>query len=160
MTEFGDCAREGVLRYNSATSLADNLLNLFTTRIGELYQSSHDTMDSFFAVRASMFEGDLTVPHLEAKAMELRSLVERLEAKGHAVEALLHQIDLDAVSKLLTTLPMYRDLTEAQSRSMILEYCEDVRLKFYWMRPQALAIKKKIISGTLLQAKKARIEVC
>lgn len=155
MPDFSDCAREGGLRYNSATSMAENLLGLFTTRIAELYQSSHDTMESFFTVRASMFKNDITVPGLEAKAMELQSLIDRLEAKGNEVEALLRQVDPDAVGKLLSTLPMYRDLTEAQARSLILEYCEDARLKFYWMRPQALAVKKKIISGTLLQVKKA-----
>ncbi|KAF9733689.1 hypothetical protein PMIN06_006531 [Paraphaeosphaeria minitans] len=160
MLDFGDCARERGLRCNRATLLADNLLDLFTTRIAELYQSSHDTMDTFFLVRSSMFESGTTVPEAEAKAIELQSLVNRLEAKGSEVESLLRQVDPGAVGRLLVTLPEYRDLTEAQARSMILDYCEDVRLKFYWMRPQALAVKKMMIYGTLLQVKKARIEIC
>ena len=161
MTEsVGDCAREHGLRYNSATAMANNLLFLLTNRIADLYQSSHDTMESFYTVRASMFAANITTPDLEAKAIELVSLVDRLEAKGSEVESLLRQVDLDAVGKLLSTSLMYRDLTEVQARSMVLEYCEDVRLKFYWMRPQALAVKKMMISGTVSQVKRIRFEIC
>ncbi|KAL1599915.1 hypothetical protein SLS60_007720 [Paraconiothyrium brasiliense] len=154
----GDCGREGRLRYNSTTTMANNLLYLITNRIADLYQSSHDTMESFYEVRASMFTAGNTVPDLEAKAMELQSLVDRLEVKGNKVEALLRQVNLDTVGKLLISLPMYWDLTEAQARDMVLEYCQDIRLKFYWCRPQTLEIKRIMIAGTLSQVKRTRIE--
>jgi hypothetical protein len=161
MSDFGgECARSGSLRYNSVTSMADDLLHLFTNRIAELHQSSHDTMDAFYTVRASMFKGGVTIPELEAKAMELQNLMECLEAKGNEVEALLRQLGLDAVTKLLITIPIYRDLNESQARFIVLEYREDVRLMFYWMRPQALAVKKTMIASALSQIKKARVEIC
>ncbi|KAJ4354238.1 uncharacterized protein N0V89_005972 [Didymosphaeria variabile] len=142
-----------------ATTMADNLLYLFINHIPDLYQSSHDVLDSFYEARASMSTAGVTVPDLEAKAMELQSLVNCLEVKGNQVEALLRQVDLDTVGKLLSSLSMYQDLTEAQARGMVLEYCQDVRLKFYWCRPQALEVKKTMIAGTLSQVKRARIDI-
>lgn len=150
---FGDCAREEGLRFNGATFMADNLFTLFTSRIADLQQSSRAAVESFYEVRASIFTPGITIPTLEAKEIELLDLIERLEAKSKEVEALLEQVDVNTAGQLIRALPMFRDLTETEARSLILEYCEDVRLQFNWMRPQALAIKRMMASATVREAK-------
>ncbi|KAK3202449.1 hypothetical protein GRF29_161g1271578 [Pseudopithomyces chartarum] len=106
---FGDCAREGGLRFNGATFMADNLFTLFTNRIADLQQSSRDIVETYHTVRASMFAPDITIPSLEAKEMELLGCVERLEAKSQEVEALLGQVDINTAAQLIRTLPMFQD---------------------------------------------------
>ena len=145
----GDCSRETGLRYNGATFLAHDLLSTFTNRIADLQSSSRATMDSFYAVRASMFTPGITVPTMEAKEMELLDLLERLETKGKEVEALLQQVDINAIGQLIRTLPSSRELSEADARGLVIEYCEDVRLQFSWLGPGALAIKRSMAARTV-----------
>lgn len=152
---YGDCARENCLRYDAATATADTLLSLFTNRIADIQQSSRNTMNTFYEVRASMLAPDITTPTLEAKQMELLSLVERLETSGNEVEALLQQVDVNIMGKLVRTLPMYRDFSDADGRCVVLDYLEDVRLKFSWLRPQSLAVKRKMVTVI-----RTRYEVC
>ena len=133
--------------------MADSLLTLFTNRIADLQQSSRDIVESYHAIRASMFAPDITIPSLEAKEMELLGCVERLEAKGQEVETLLEQVDINTAGQLIRSLPMFRDVSEAEGRSIILEYCEDVRMKFSWMGPRALAIKRTMAAQTVQQIK-------
>lgn len=155
----GDCARESGLRYNGATLLAHDLLTTFTNRIADLQSSGRATMDAFHTVRASMFTPGITVPTMEAKEMELLDLVERLEDKSKEVETLLQQVDVDAVGRLIRELPSYRELSEADGRGLVLEYCDDVRLQFFWLRPQALAIKRKMAAGTVSEIRtRTRLE--
>ena len=102
-----------------------------------------------------MLAPDITTPTLEAKQMELLSLVERLETSGNEVEALLQQVDVNIMGKLVRTLPMYRDFSDADGRCVVLDYLEDVRLKFSWLRPQSLAVKRKMVTVI-----RTRYEVC
>jgi hypothetical protein len=150
---YGDCAREGGLRFNGATFMADNLPTLFTNRIADLQQSSRDIVESYHTIRASMFAPDITIPSLEAKEMELLGCVERLEAKSQEVETLLGQVDINTAGQLIRTLPMFRDVSEADGRGIILEYCEDVRMKFSWIGPRALAIKRSMATQTVAEVK-------
>ena len=41
----------------------------------------------------------------------------------------------------------------ADNLYIILEYCEDVRMKFSWMGPRALAIKRTMAAQTVQQIK-------
>lgn len=161
MTTFGGaCALEGGLYHNSATFMADNLLVLFTNRVADLQNACRATIESFHTVRQSIFEPKISIPTLEAKEIELLDLVARLETQGKEVETLLSQVKIDSVAKIIGTLPMYRDMTEIERRELVLEYCEDVRLKFSWMRPQALAVKRSMVAGTVMQVKtKTRIAI-
>lgn len=156
MSGLYTCSDESGITANSTTLLAANLLGLFEERIDDLYNSSRDIMETYLSVRASMFQSGLTITDLEAKALELGVCVDVLEVKRKEVDELVRQIDPDVVSNLMITLRDYRHLTEAQAKASVLEYREDVRLRFHWMRPLALCFKRALITIALEEIKEDR----